>query len=341
MDTIDFVITWVDGSDPEWLCEKRKFIPDKQIDITDDRIHRYRDYDLLQYWFRAVEKFAPWVNKVHFVTCGHKPSWLNLNCPKLNFVKHSDFMPEEFLPTFSSHPIELNLHRIKGLTDKFVYFNDDMFLSSSVKPEDFFDNGLPVYPALLHPILPIPDKGYEIMSHIFINMVTLINRNFNAKKSIKTNRDKWFNPFVNGMRTTIMNAFYSQHLHFVGFYNEHLPSPTLKATMEEVWECEKDTLYATSLNKFRGSSDVSPWLFRYWDLAAGNFSPVKVGKLGKRYRISKDSTEICSAVTNQIHKLICINDTPESLTADEFNHVINDIREAFDKIFPEKSSFEL
>ena len=72
---IDFIMIWVDGNDPEWQKEKRKYQPG---DAADDREIRYRDWDNLQYWFRAVEKFAPWVNRIHFVTCGHLPKWLNL-----------------------------------------------------------------------------------------------------------------------------------------------------------------------------------------------------------------------------------------------------------------------
>lgn len=61
---IDFIMIWVDGNDPEWQKEKRKYQPG---DAADDREIRYRDWDNLQYWFRAVEKFAPWVNPYHFV----------------------------------------------------------------------------------------------------------------------------------------------------------------------------------------------------------------------------------------------------------------------------------
>ena len=116
---IDFVITWVDDSDLEWREEKAKFSGE------DTRESKYRDWGLLKYWFRGVEKFAPWVNRVHFVTYGHIPEWLNTECPKLNIVKHDDFIPKEYLPTFSSHTIELNLHRIPGLMEHFSYFNDD------------------------------------------------------------------------------------------------------------------------------------------------------------------------------------------------------------------------
>ena len=66
---IDFVLIWVDGSDPQWQAEKEKYLATEK-GIIDATQTRYRDWDNLKYWFRAVEKYAPWVNRVHFVTCG-------------------------------------------------------------------------------------------------------------------------------------------------------------------------------------------------------------------------------------------------------------------------------
>ena len=99
---IDFVITWVDGNDPEWQREKKARLGHMGIPASvDDRKERYRDWDNLQYWFRGVEKYAPWVRKIHFVTWGHLPKWLNTEHPKLNIVRHEDFIPEKFRPTFN------------------------------------------------------------------------------------------------------------------------------------------------------------------------------------------------------------------------------------------------
>ena len=83
---IDFVVSWVDMNDPEW---KKSFAKAKgTIDNSQNQYSeaRFRDYGFLKYWFRGVEKFAPWVRKVHFVTCGQKPEWLDTSNPKLNLV---------------------------------------------------------------------------------------------------------------------------------------------------------------------------------------------------------------------------------------------------------------
>ena len=193
---IDFVLIWVDGGDEAWRKEKNKY-----AGLPDDTINgeiRFRDWDNLKYWFRGVEKFAPWVNNVYFVTCGHYPKWLNLDCPKLKFIKHSDYIPEKYLPTFSSHTIELNLHRIEGLSEKFVYFNDDTFLTKKVTPEDFFKNDLPLR-KVDEVILPGED---DFMSYVQMTNSIVIKSHFDKHEVIKKNFSKFFS-LKNGLKPTI------------------------------------------------------------------------------------------------------------------------------------------
>ena len=137
---IDFVVTWVDMDDPKWKEDFKKY--SGKIDNTKNEVSeaRFRDYGFLKYWFRGVEKFAPWVRKVHFVTCGQKPEWLNENHPKLSLINHSDYIPEKYLPVFNSSLIEIYLHKIPGLADNFVYFNDDFFIINNIPKERFFKN---------------------------------------------------------------------------------------------------------------------------------------------------------------------------------------------------------
>src|SRR5699024_5683365 len=124
-----------------WNNEKSLYSPRELNDGTEVR---YRDLDNLESWFSGVETYAPCVNKIYFITWGHLPHWLNLSHPKLIIVNNQDFITEKYLPTFSSHVIELCLHRIKGLSEKFVYFNDDIFIVNKTTEEDFFKNDLPV-----------------------------------------------------------------------------------------------------------------------------------------------------------------------------------------------------
>ncbi|GMO18334.1 MAG: hypothetical protein Ta2A_26630 [Treponemataceae bacterium] len=125
---IDFVLLWVDMNDPVWQKKFNRYLPTANSEKTDTRAIKYRDWDNLRYWFRGVEKFAPWVRKIHFVTSDQCPEWLNLDAPKLHYVTEADYIPAEYLPLFNCNPLEINFHRIKGLSEQFVYFNDDMFL---------------------------------------------------------------------------------------------------------------------------------------------------------------------------------------------------------------------
>ena len=83
---IDFVITYVNGGDEKWIAKKNKYLPpDNQVDARDKR---YRDWDNLKYWFRAIENCMPWVRYIFFVSCGQVPSFLNLTNNKLKIIKY-------------------------------------------------------------------------------------------------------------------------------------------------------------------------------------------------------------------------------------------------------------
>lgn len=201
---IDFVVTWVDGSDPEWQNSRALYLNDMSREGNPES--RYRDWGWLKYWFRAVEQYAPWVHKVYFVTCGQKPDWLNLQHEKLVFVSHQDFIPAEYLPTFNSHTIELNLWRIPGLSEHFVYYNDDMFLISDTQPDDFYRDGLPREMAVAYSLTN--DQKNDSFSHMLLTMTGLINGFFDKKQVQRTNWKKWFNPIYGKKAVnTVMTAY--------------------------------------------------------------------------------------------------------------------------------------
>jgi hypothetical protein len=85
-----------------------------------------------------VHLFAPWVRRIHLVTAGQVPDWLDVDHPMVDLVDHRDILPADALPTFNSHAIETGLHRIEGLAEHFVYLNDDVMLGRPLRPERFF-----------------------------------------------------------------------------------------------------------------------------------------------------------------------------------------------------------
>jgi hypothetical protein len=146
---IDVVYTWVNGSDPVWLKKKtywsnlgiNKSVNDTDTSKADESnsANRYRDNNELKYSIRSIERYAPWVRNIYLVTDNQIPNWLNLENDRLIMVTHSDIFPNKsHLPVFSSPAIESHLHRIHGISKKFIYFNDDVFLGARVLPDDFF-----------------------------------------------------------------------------------------------------------------------------------------------------------------------------------------------------------
>ena len=330
---IDFVILWVDGSDPEWLKEKSKY----EIKWGDDSdtVNRYRDWNLLHYWFRAVEEFTPWVRKIHLVTWGHVPVFLNLEAPKLHIVRHEEFIPQKYLPTFSSHAIEMNIHRIPGLAERFVYFNDDMFLLRSFQPEEFFKNGLPCTYGGEVPIEIIGNIG--IWQHAAVNDLGIVNAHFSKREAVAKYGKKYRNKcyrWKDNIRTLALEKLYPDY--FTGFKNIHAPAAYLKSTFQAIWNAEPEKLDSTCNDKFRTSNNVNQWVALWWQVASGQFSPALIDNLVMK--ITNDTIdELCDVIERQSHDYICLNDPEEEI---DFQKLSRRLGKSFKTILPEKSQFE-
>lgn len=324
---IDFVIPWVDGSDPEWRKEKNKYSGEIS---SDNEENRYRDFDNLQYWFRGIEKYTPWVNKIHFITWGHLPEWLNTNHPKINVVYHEDYMDEAYRPTFNARPIELNLHKIEELSEYFVFFNDDTFITRKMEPTDFFKDNLPLDIGVLDAFSVREDHSYSSM-----NALRIINNHFDKRTSIKNNLTKWFSPKYGSQ--LYRNVALYPWKYFTGFLSPHLPVAYKKSTFFEVWDKEESVLDATSRSKFRTKEDVTIWLMRFWRLAKGEFIPQKLS--GLNYSISSKviSEKAAKDITNQTYQMVCLNDVVPDEEFDEVKKILND---GLNNLLPDKSSFE-
>jgi hypothetical protein len=346
---IDFVIPWVDGNDPIWKKEFTQYSPTNK---TLNTASRFKDWNNLQYIFRAFEEFTPWVNKIFFITYGHLPSWLNVNHPKLVIIKHSDYIPQEYLPTFSSHPIELNLHRIKNLSEHFVYFNDDLFILEKLNPREFFIDNLPVDIAIL-------DTLHDgLIGHIVLNDIDIINKNFNRhvnpmlskKKIVLNNLSKWFHPSY-GLQS-LQTLFLLRWKGHTGFISNHHPQPYLKSVFQEVWSKEFDRLEQTSSSKFRDNQDVNQYLFRYWQLVTASFSPGNFREFATKRKQSEvrelgDALNVAKDIDSKKYKMYCINDatakgryTKEDINDENFEKSKQIIKNALNKVLPNKSDFE-
>ena len=326
---IDFVITWVDPNDSEWLKEKQKCCgKGDQSDV------RYRDWDFLKYWFRSVEKNAPWVNKIHFVTCGQKPDWLKENNQKINIVNHSDFMPNSILPTFNSVPIELYLHNIPNLSENFVYFNDDMFINSRVSKEFFFKNNKPCDSAILSAITPMSNN--DNFSHCLLSDAELTCLDYRYRKAIRENLHKWFNVRygLEQIRTILLLPWST----LPGIKMHHMPISYRRSTYIKLWDKHEGQLKAVSRDRFRNNFNINHWIFRYDQLMSGDFCP-RNPKCGKLYAIktAEDAKMAAKDIERHKHKMICINDASSNKEFDKSKKII---KSAFVKTYSNKSSFE-
>lgn len=140
---IDIVYLWVDGEDPVWRDKRHRAALRLNVAQTQSMAPfsnvegRFRDNDELRYSLRALERFFPRHGHVYLVTDGQSPSWLRAS-DRITVVNHSDLLPAERLPTFDSGNIESYIHRIPGLSERYFYFNDDVFFGAPVLLDHWF-----------------------------------------------------------------------------------------------------------------------------------------------------------------------------------------------------------
>lgn len=223
---IDAVYTWVDGNDPDWRASKSEYAPSEEIHEEVDSDSRYASRDELLYSLRSMHDFAPWIRNIYVVTAGQRPVWLDAN-GEVTVVDHTAIFPEQdHLPTFNSHAIEANIHRIDGLAEHFLYLNDDMFFGRAVPPGlFFFGNG-----AAKHKLSPSRVPQFS-----------------------KSEADSPVDLAVKNSREVMDEMFGVRQAQVL----EHSPYPLLKSVIEEIEERFPQLVTATSSHRFRDADDLN------------------------------------------------------------------------------------
>ncbi|MGF1765994.1 hypothetical protein L4D06_01195 [Enterovibrio makurazakiensis] len=338
-DRIDAVILWVDHQDEKWKSDLIKHSVNN-IEISNME-SRFRCWKSLHFIFRAFEYFIPWVNKVHFVTYGHVPDWLDVNHPKVNVVKHEDFIPNEHLPVFNSNAIEVSLNRIEGLADQFILFNDDTFVLSELSKERFFVDRKPV--DFIHQCVERKGFLYSNLKKKNLLSTTAINNNIriiNELFDIGDLDERLYLSEVYSSRVRLKNlALKKIYNRFTWLKLNHVPQPHLKGTFEYLWGCKYSELTRTSSHRFRTTDDTTQYLFRYANLASGNFSP---SSLNDTLSIDINSSAEMERMIQNLDaiNLLSITDT-ESLKGDDFDKASIILQQYLSGILPDKSTFEL
>lgn len=335
MEKIDFVVSWLDSNDPEWIAQYNHYRPEKPV--TDRG--RFRDWNIFRYWFRAVELYAPWVNRVYLVTNGKYPEWINEECPKLVLIKHSDYIPSKYLPTFNSRTIELHMDKIPGLSEHFVYFNDDMFLNTPTKPEDYFVDGLPCdcnAESLLFSPWYDPINKYSTKISMFCD-VAVLNSHFDRRAVIRQAKKKWLGSHL-WNKSFLSSLFLMGSGSFQYFKWRHWEQPLLKSIIQEIWE-QEPAMMEESCTRFRQDATLNSYIFRYWQFATNRFYPVK-WNTGKGVSLSASSVkEACRIIIEGETHSICLNDTPYC-TDEESRSIERMLQDTFEKKLPHKSMYE-
>ena len=125
---------------------------------------------------------------------------------------------------------------------------------------------------------------------------------------------------------------------FSGFYYQHAANSFLKSNFEEVWKAEPEILDNTCSHKFRKSDDVNQWVIKFWQMAKGEVS-VRSPKSARCYHIKESNfSRLLEDISSGKYKMLCINDTAKTV---DFEDKKQKVKEAINKILPEKSSFEI
>ena len=325
---IDIVITWVDGNDILW---QKKV---KEYSINNFSLNtpaRYRDFGILKYCLRSIDEYLPWIHKVYLITDHQVPSYLNLNYEKLEIIDHREFIPQCYLPTFNSNVIELNLYRIKSLSEKFILMNDDMIIDQPMKITDFFQDEKVVDVSIFSPIFPRSQGIGKILS----NNISILNDNFSKREFVKKNFFKVYN--LKYGKRLIKNFTMSPYKEFSGFYDPHVPIPYFKTLYKYVLEERAyDSFIRTCNHKFRSELDINHWLVRYWQILTGNFVPRFDSET--EYILMNNQKLLMKSLRNHKKKMLCINDVSE---LKNYEYYVTQTISLLEKKFPNKSKFEI
>ena len=341
LDKIDIVIPWVDGSDTKWQEKKNKFdINGNNLTIDNDM--RYRDWGTLKYVLRSIEKNIPWYNKIYIITEGHYPKWLNLQNTKIKLVTHKDiYHDKSHLPTFSSPSIEMNLENIDGLSEKFIYFNDDMIVLRPLEKERFFYNNKPV-DFLSHGWLArnkLFDKlrGMNVWAHSIKNNIDLINKECSVDNLTPEQLYHHSYNWKVKLSNLLLDKVYKK---FLWLEHWHHPQPYLRSTLASVKQVFLQEMMVCSKNRFRHKSDLNQYIYRYWQLASGNFHPYKHDD-GLYAKIENKKDMDAFVLDMDKYAFGCPNDSvSDSISSEEQKYIIYRLEEKLEKLFPEKSSLE-
>ena len=315
-DKIDAVILFVDMNDHNWRTLYNSYvlkneIPDKFINNE----QRFRDYGSLKCVLRSIDLYASWINNVYLVVQSESqvPKWINKS--EVKVVLHEDFIPKKYLPTFNCNTIETHLHLIPGISEKFIYFNDDTILNSVNYPADYFIGDKCVHHIMRHESNRITNSFSNWYTHL---------RYSNIKEICKATKNN-----------TILEDV---------FYNSHGPTPMLKTICEEIYRKIDIENHTTT---FREKTNLTQELFTVYALYKRKLIWLK-NDTNKNYTSKETNKQYL--ITNHIdfiqnlfsekYKTFCANDVFTNSELKDVDLVYNEINKILHQRFNMQSKYE-
>ncbi|HXA91455.1 MAG TPA: stealth family protein [Mycobacterium sp.] len=300
---IDMVFSWVDGSDPDFRARRAAQMSQVVVGEGDDAEARIRQIDELKYALRSVNMFAPWIRRIFIATDSIPPPWL-ADHPMITIVPaEQHFSDSAALPTYNSHAVESQLHNIPGLSEHFLYSNDDMFFGRPLKASMFFSPG-----------------GVTR----FIEAKTRIGLGAN---------DPTRSGFENAARVN-RQLLFERFGHVITRHLEHTAVPLRKSVLIELEREFPDEFARTQASAFRSGTDISVTnsFYHYYALMTGRAVQQEKAKVLYVNTTTHDGLNLLSELRKRRgYDFFCLNDSsfPEVSAAERADRVVGFLERYF------------
>lgn len=295
---MDYVLPYVDNRDPVWRSQYEARFGSLNMDES-----RFRCFDTLKYAFRGVSVNMPFIDRIVLIvsTESQVPAWVNRD--KMRIVEHKDFIPAEYLPTFSSSAIESFLWRLDGLSERFVYGNDDFFALKPLTEGDFWDGELPR--------LTFNESDYHFRNSFRRNCRNGMDMVADALGVERTD------PWILLKPQHCMKGIRCDHMRLIGRLC-----------------CDK---ISATITPMRHPWNVTGYIYNYVAYYKGEFSPLEATFEYKR--INSSYRDIRGLIEAPDIDMLCINDAGE-LPAECYDDAVKVLSRSFEKVLPKRGKFE-
>ena len=295
-DPIDAVITWVNGDSAAHRRKRHAYMAKSSVPLHENATnpHRWACNDEILFCLQSIGTHAEWIRTIWIVVDDETPDLSILPAAltsKVKFVFHRDIFDgfNDVLPTFNSLSIESMIWRIEGLSERFLYFNDDVFLTAPVQPTDVFKGTSPV----------LRGKWASLAA---------LTHNFDAQKD-----PSLFNHFMQINAAEILGFGATQV-----FCAAHVAHPCKRSTMSELFEHYHDVFKSNISHRFRDLSQFLPQGLHNHACILENdaiISPMQdyrhIRSGQGQDRAPTEAWALLENVSEEKVKFLCINDLPK------------------------------